>query len=113
MKISSIAGLAYRVADLDRTVAFYESLGFRVGKRDERQATCYVNWFWVMFTVSDEGSMPGSAPTLHMKVDDLDDFYGAVLAMGLAPETEPHKQRSGREFELLDPDGYRLAFFGK
>jgi catechol 2,3-dioxygenase-like lactoylglutathione lyase family enzyme len=111
MKISSVAGVAYAVADLDRTVAFYESLGLRVGRRDERQATCYVNWFWVMFTVGD--ASPASAPTLHMKVEDLDAFYAGVLAMGLHPESEPHTHRSGREFELADPDGYRLAFFGK
>ena len=28
MKISSISGLVYRVRDLDKTVEFYESLGF-------------------------------------------------------------------------------------
>ena len=33
---------------------------------------------------------------------------------GLAPSTEPRKDRSGRrEFLLLDPDGNRLAFFAK
>lgn len=47
MKISSISGLTYRVRDLDMAVGFYESLGFRIGKRDDEQATCYVNWFWV------------------------------------------------------------------
>jgi hypothetical protein len=37
-----------------------------------------------------------------------------VLANGLAPSTEPRKDRSGRrEFLLLDPDGNKLAFFAK
>lgn len=116
MKISSISGLVYQVRDLDATVEFYETLGFRVGKRDEGQATCYVNWFWVTFTVGDgDGSDAAEpAPTLYLKVDDIDDFYGAVLANGFAPSTEPRKQRSGRrEFLLLDPDGNKLAFFTK
>jgi catechol 2,3-dioxygenase-like lactoylglutathione lyase family enzyme len=116
VKISSISGLTYRVADLDRTAEFYENLGFRPGKRDAHQVTCYVNWFWVTFTTEhDSGAVTdGSGPTLYLKVDDIDDFYGAVLAHGFKPSTEPRKDRSGRrEFLLLDPDGHQLAFFAK
>lgn len=117
MKISSISGLVYRVSDLDKTVEFYESLGFRIGKREEHQATCYVNWFWLRFVAETDGDSAGreeSEPTLHLKVDDIDDFYGAVLANGFTPSTEPRKQRSGaREFLLHDPDGNKLVFFAK
>ena len=113
MKISSISGLTYPVKDLDQTAEFYESLGFRVGKRDDHQLTCYVNWFWVTFTTDHNGES-GSGPTLYLKVDDIDDYYGAVLARGFMASTEPRKERSGRrEFLLLDPDGNRLAFFAK
>jgi catechol 2,3-dioxygenase-like lactoylglutathione lyase family enzyme len=113
VKISSISGLTYPVKDLGRTAEFYESLGFRPGKRDDHQLTCYVNWFWVTFTTHHNGE-PGSSPTLYLKVDDIDDFYGAVLARGFTALTEPRKDRSGRrEFFLLDPDGHRLAFFAK
>jgi catechol 2,3-dioxygenase-like lactoylglutathione lyase family enzyme len=116
MKIGSISGLVYRVHDLDKTIEFYETLGFRLGKRDDQQVTCYVNWFWVTFTMAeDEGAIePRSAPTLYLKVDDIDDYYGAVLAHGLTPSTEPRKDRLGRrEFLMLDPDGNKLAFFAK
>ena len=116
MKIGSISGLVYPVRDLDKTAEFYETLGFRPGKRDGHQYTCYVNWFWLTFTTDTEtaGVEPGSGPTLYLKVDDIDDFYGAVLANGLSPSSEPRKDRSGRrEFLLLDPDGNRLAFFTK
>ena len=113
MKISSISGLTYRVKDLDRTAEFYQSLGFRPGKQDDHQLTCYVNWFWITFSTQHYGE-PGSGPTLYLKVDDIDDFYGSILAHGLTPSTEPGKDRSGRrEFILLDPDGNRLAFFAK
>jgi catechol 2,3-dioxygenase-like lactoylglutathione lyase family enzyme len=116
VKINSISGLVYAVRDLDRTAEFYEQLGFRQGKRDDHQLTCYVNWFWLTFTTdqSHAGAQPGAAPTLYMKVDDIDDCYGALLARGLTPSTEPRKDRSGRrEFLLLDPDDNRLAFFAK
>jgi catechol 2,3-dioxygenase-like lactoylglutathione lyase family enzyme len=116
MKIGSISGLVYPASDLDKTAEFYQTLGFRPGKRDENQLTCYVNWFWLTFTTDHDeaGGKPGSAPTLYLKVDDIDDFYGAVLANGLSPLNEPRKDRSGRrEFLLLDPDGNKLAFFTK
>ena len=113
MKISSISGLTYPVKDLGRTAEFYQSLGFRLGKRDDDQLTCYVNWFWVTFTTHSNGE-PGPGPTLYLKVDDIDDAYGAVLAQGLTPPAEPRKDRHGRrEFFLLDPDGHHLAFFAK
>jgi len=113
VKINSISGLTYSVKDLDRTAEFYQSLGFRPGKRDDHQFTCYVNWFWVTFTTHLNGNS-GSGPTLYLKVDDIDDFYGAVLAHGLTASTEPRKDRSGRrEFIMFDPDGNRLAFFAK
>jgi catechol 2,3-dioxygenase-like lactoylglutathione lyase family enzyme len=116
VKISSISGLTCPVKDLDKTAEFYETLGFRPGKRDDRQITFYVNWFWVTLTTDhDSGdAKPGSGPTLYLKVDDIDDFYGAVLAHGLSPSSEPRKDRSGRrEFLLRDPDGNQLAFFSK
>jgi catechol 2,3-dioxygenase-like lactoylglutathione lyase family enzyme len=115
MKISSISGLAYSATDLDTTAKFYESLGFRPGKRDDEQLTCYVNWFWLTFTLDpDAGQRPGSGPALYLKVDDIDDVYGSVLAQGLTPSDEPRKDRSGRrQFSLLDPDGHRLVFFTK
>ena len=116
MKISSISGLVYRVGDLDNTVEFYESLGFRMGKRDDHEATCYVNWFWVRFVADSDsdGGEPEPGPTLYLKVEDIDDYYGALLANGFTPSTEPRKQRSGtREFLLDDPDGNTLAFFAK
>jgi catechol 2,3-dioxygenase-like lactoylglutathione lyase family enzyme len=114
MKIGSISGLLYPVRDLDRAAEFYRTLGFRPGKRDDRQLTCYVNWFWVTFTLDheDAGAVPGSGPALYLKVDDIDDCYGAVLAAGLSPCGEPRRDRSGRrQFLLLDPDGNRLVLF--
>jgi hypothetical protein len=76
----------------------------------------YVNWFWLRFVPDADGAAAaGSAPALYLKVDDIDDFYGGLLANGFSPLTEPRKQRSAkeREFILEDPDGYKLAFFAK
>lgn len=114
MKLNSVSGITCKVADLDRTVAFYESLGFRVGKRDENQATCYVNWFWTTFQVADAPFEVGVGPDVHLKVDNIDDAYQEVVAAGHKPEGEPAPRAGGgKEFVLLDPDGYRLVLFYK
>ncbi|MBU2669084.1 VOC family protein [Actinoplanes bogorensis] len=113
MKIGSISGLVYASSDLDKTAAFYESLGFRAGKRSDTEYTCYVNWFWLTFS-TEAAAAAGPGATLYMKVDSIDEAYGFVVANGFAPLDEPHKDKAGRRvFTLPDPDGNLLAFFTK
>ena len=113
MRIGSISGLVHASGDLDRTAAFYETLGFRPGKRTEHEYTCYINWFWLTFSTEADGAT-ASGPVLYLKVDDLDDAYGFVQANGITTLDEPHKDQAGRRvFTLADPDGNRLAFFTK
>ena len=115
MKINSISGVTYLVADLEKTAEFYEALGFRLGKREEDRLTCYVNWFSVTFVAEDTArSDKGTCVLLHLKVDDIDGTHAAVLELGMAPTGEPTKTAPGRrEFVLTDPDGYELVFFAK
>jgi catechol 2,3-dioxygenase-like lactoylglutathione lyase family enzyme len=114
MKLASVSGLTCQCADLDRTVAFYESLGFRLGKRDDKQATLYVNWFWMTFSAADGPVEPGLGPVIQIKVDDIQQAYEEVVAAGHKPEGEPAKRAGGgSEFSLNDPDGYRLVLFYK
>jgi catechol 2,3-dioxygenase-like lactoylglutathione lyase family enzyme len=125
MKVNSISGISCYVEDLDRTVEFYESLGYRRGKEEPGRATLYVNWFFMTFIAQDsesdaelrkEAQQPakGSGMYVHIKVDDIEAFHKDVLAAGLKPEGEPEKRAGGgREFVLRDPDGYKLVFFKK
>jgi len=116
MKLNSISGVTHHVKNLEASAAFYESLGFRIGKRETDQVTCYVNWFWINL-VPDAGSAPadkGAGTSVHVKVDDLEEFLQGVVGLGLKPETEPSSPSKGiRQFELADPDGYTLVFFEK
>jgi catechol 2,3-dioxygenase-like lactoylglutathione lyase family enzyme len=125
MKITSISGITCYVKDLDATAAFYEALGFRFGKRDERQMTAYVNWFWVTFIAQDSEDKEaflkeahlghrGSGMYVHLKVEDVDAVYTEVLELGMKPSSEPRDWPTGsREFVLRDPDGYKIVFFSK
>jgi catechol 2,3-dioxygenase-like lactoylglutathione lyase family enzyme len=123
--VNSISGVSCFVKNIDRTSEFYDALGFRIGNREPDRVTCYVNWFWMTFVAQSAEADPdrkkeaklankGAGLYLHIKVDDIDAHYKAVLAQGMKPATEPQKMPSGnREFVLRDPDGYKLVFFAK
>jgi catechol 2,3-dioxygenase-like lactoylglutathione lyase family enzyme len=119
MKLNSISGVNCYVRDLSRTAEFYEALGFRRGKEEPDRLTFYVNWFFVTFTSEDQAEAAelanrGAGLHLHIKVDDIEDFYRGLVSKGMKPASEPEKRRDGgREFPLRDPDGYKLVFFEK
>lgn len=124
MKVNSISGVLCYARDLDRTEAFYEALGFRIGKREAGRLTCYVNWFWVTFIAQSEEDDEelrkeanladrGAGLLLYVKVDDIDEYYQGVVGNGMTPTGEPRVRAGNREFLLHDPDGHRLVFFEK
>jgi lactoylglutathione lyase len=110
----------YRVGDVDRSVAFYEALGFeerrRLPIRDEA-----VNVFM---------GLPGDGDRLELThnfgverydlgtgyghiavtVDDLDAKLAALGEQGIEPEKAPYRVREGgsRICFVRDPDGYRV-----
>ena len=115
MKPKSVSALVYKVVDMDKTLKFYEGLGFRVAKNDEgRMATVYVNWFSMEFHLAndiDDG--PKDGPLVLVRVN-VDEFYKAVVDDGYQPESELQKTVNGRrEFSLRDPNGYLMVFFEK
>ena len=125
MKPKSISGIGCYVQDLDKTIEFYESLGFRAGKRTENAAVFYVNWFWLEFVSAPQetkeefkseaqAERKGAGIYINVNVDDVDEFYQSVVDAGLSPSSEPRDWPYGRrEFVLRDPDGYKLVFFEK
>lgn len=115
MKPKSVSALVYKVSDMDKTLAWYEGLGFKVAKNEEgRIATVYVNWFSMEFhLVNETDSSPKDGPLVLVSVD-LDEFYKAAMAAGYEAEYEPQKTVNGRrEFALRDPNGYLMVFFEK
>lgn len=125
IKVNSISGFTCYVKDLDRTAAFYEGLGFRPGKQEDGRLVLYVNWFSVTFVAASnedkaefqseaQGEPRGLGLYINVSVQNVDEFYEAVLAQGLKPSSEPRDWPWGtREFVLRDPDGYKLVFFQK
>ena len=110
----------YRIGDIDRSVSFYEALGFeelrRIPIRDEA-----INVFM---------GLPGDGARLELTynfgvdsydlgtgynhiavtVDDLDGTLERLAQKGIEPEKPPYTIREGgsRLCFVRDPDGYRI-----
>jgi lactoylglutathione lyase len=118
--MASYLHTCYRIGDIDRSVAFYEKLGFeeraRMPIRDEA-----INVFM---------GLPGEDPRLELTynhgvdsydlgtgynhiavaVDDLDGTLEQLAQDGIEPEKPPYSVREGgsRLCFVRDPDGYRI-----
>lgn len=128
IKMNSISGLVFLVKDLNKTIEFYERLGFTFKVHTSDFAKAYLNWFWMEFVVwnkaeksvfqkeanFDQAPNNGAGLFVHISVQNVDEFYEGIAAKGLKPSSQPQDFPWGRrEFVLHDPDGYRLVFFQK
>jgi lactoylglutathione lyase len=115
----------YRITDPDRSVAFYEALGFEKRRelpiRDEA-----VNIFM---------GLPGDGDRLELTynfgvdsyelgtgyghialtADDLDETLARLAEQGIDPEREPYRVREGgaRICFVRDPDQYRIELIDR
>jgi lactoylglutathione lyase len=119
----SLIHTCYRITDVDRSVAFYEALGFREVRRlpirDEA-----VNVFMNQPEDGDEPRLELTYNIGHDEPYDIGTGYGhiaitaqdldATLAQlsqqGIEPERPPYTIRDGgsRICFVRDPDGYRI-----
>lgn len=116
----SLIHTCYRIGDIDRSVAFYEKLGFeelsRMPIRDEA-----INVFM---------GLPGDGPRLELTynfgvdsyelgtgynhiaitVDDMATTLARLKELGIEPEKPPYTVREGGSLLCFvrDPDGYRI-----
>jgi lactoylglutathione lyase len=113
----------YRILDIDRSVAFYEALGFeerrRVPIRDEATN--------VFMNLPEDGAEPRLELTCNhgrtepyelgtgyghiaITTSDLDGTLARLKEQGIEPERPPYSIREGgnRLCFVRDPDGYRI-----
>jgi lactoylglutathione lyase len=123
MATMSLIHTCYRILDIDRSVKFYEALGFeemrRAPIRDEA-----VN---VFMGLPDDGSEPRLELThnfgvtepyeigtgyghIAISTHDLDGTLERLAQQGIEPERPPYTIREGgnRLCFVRDPDGYRI-----
>jgi lactoylglutathione lyase len=118
--MSELIHTCYRIGDIDRSVAFYETLGFeekrRMNIRDEA-----INVFM---------GFPDDGPRLELTynhgvseythgtgynhiaitVADMDAALSGLAEQGIEPEKPPYSVREGGSLLCFvrDPDGYRI-----
>jgi lactoylglutathione lyase len=125
--VSNLIHTCYRITDIDRSVAFYNALGFeevaRMPIRDEA-----IN---VFMNLPGDGDSPRLELTYNHGVDsyelgtayghiaitadDLDSTLERLAAQGIEPEKPPYTVREGgsRLCFVRDPDGYRIELIEK
>ena len=118
--MSELIHTCYRIGDIDKSVSFYEKLGFeeirRMPIRDEA-----VN---VFMGLPDDGArleltynhgvdsyeMGTGYNHIAVTVEDLDGTLEGLAGQGIEPEKPPYSVREGgsRICFVRDPDGYRV-----
>jgi lactoylglutathione lyase len=118
----SLIHTCYRITDIDRSVAFYNALGFNeIGRIPIREEA--IN---VFMGLPDDGPEPRLELTYNIGVDtydigtgyghiaittrDLDGTLAQLAEQGIGPERPPYSVREGgsRLCFVRDPDGYRV-----
>jgi lactoylglutathione lyase len=119
--VSELIHTCYRILDIDRSVAFYEKLGFeemaRLPIRDEAVnvfmglpgdgARLELTWNKGVDEPYEIGTGYGH---IALTVDDLDATLGGLAEQGIEPEKPPYTVRDGgsRICFVRDPDDYRV-----
>jgi lactoylglutathione lyase len=119
--VSELIHTCYRITDIDRSVSFYEKLGFeerrRLPIRDEA-----INVFMGLpgdgdrleLTWNRDQAGPYDVGTgyghIALTVDDLDGTLEQLAGVGIEPERPPYQVREGgsRICFVRDPDDYRI-----
>lgn len=119
----SLIHTCYRITDIDRSVAFYQALGFQeIGRLPIRDEATNV-----FMGLPDDGPEPRLELTYNhgraepyeigtgyghiaITTPDMDETLGRLAKQGIEPERPPYTVREGgpRLCFVQDPDGYRI-----
>src|SRR6185436_5479002 len=98
----------YRITDVERSVAFYEALGFEERRRMPIREEA-INVFM---------GLPGDGDRLELTYNfgvDLEQTLARLKEQGIDPEREPYRVREGGSLLCFvrDPDGYRVELIDR
>jgi catechol 2,3-dioxygenase-like lactoylglutathione lyase family enzyme len=101
------------VRDLDRSLAFYTALGFRLERRDGGFAA--LRWEDRRLFLDQRSDLPSlSGPArgnVRILTADVDAVWAVAKTLGLTADREIGDRFYGlRDFTVLDPDGFGLRF---
>ena len=102
------------VTDLDRSLAVYTALGFKLERRDGHFAA--LSWEGREFFLDQRSDLPSidaSRTNVRILTSDVDAMWDLTQRLGLRAEQPIADRYYGlRDFTVLDPDGFGLRFAG-
>ncbi len=100
--------------DLDRSIAFYQTLGLKLIVKSDHYARFEVGDGTETFSlhITDDASGAANGPHVYFEVEDIDARVAALKAKGIAFDSDPEdKSWLWREAWLTDPAGVRLCLY--
>lgn len=101
------------VRDLDRSLAFYTALGFKLERRDGGFAVLQWGARWLFLDQREElpAQVGPSRANVRILTDDVDQIWATALRLGIQVERPIADRYYGlRDFTVRDPDGFGLRF---
>lgn len=111
--IEAISALTLFTADMARSVAFYEKMGFalKYGGSDAPFTSFHAGPGYLNLTTSGPAKPEIRWGRAIFHVDDVDAQYARAVAAGYTPSAAPRDASWGeRFFHIRDPDGHELSF---
>lgn len=112
MQVEALSAITLATRDMERSLAFYQVLGFRTvwAAPDSSFVTVKAGTAWLnLFRAEPEVSWQGWGRYI-LHVDDVDAFHTKLIEAGYQPEMTPSDASWGeRYFHILDPDGHEVS----
>lgn len=106
--IKAVSALRLAVADVERSLDFYRTLGFLEIPGDGPSREVRSNWFRIRLE-SRESARGSAGLRICISVDDIDAYAAQLESKGIPLSRETVGK--GQELVVVDPDGYSLLFF--
>jgi len=106
--IKAVSALRLAVADVERSLDFYKTLGFQEIPGDGPTREVRSNWFRIRLE-SGESARGSSGLRICISVGEINAYAAHLESKGI--RTSRETAGKGQELVVVDPDGYSLLFF--
>ena len=118
-RIDGISTILLQVSRMKRSMKFYRNgLGIRFDPKQCDDSCAYTKVGQTGFLLhtdydpSLKQSRRGAGIAVHFSVPDVDAYWSALKKRGVPLKEKPENHPWGREFSVLDPDGYEIEILG-
>lgn len=108
-----LRGVWLGVTDMDRSRAFYELVGAHFNEDAPPEGIVYATLGGIRLVFEPgNANPPRKGAYLLFDVTDADVLHAEMRRAGYTVTEAPRNEAWGRQFDVLDPDGYPIAFMG-